>query len=251
MSRQLTQEHPNWRTGDLQCPGPGQTGTSPLLYLFLHTQKRSKHFIPRPSSKRAHKRTRTEMLTVLDSSELLSNAICGGLQRPTVYESLSGSCLGCFRRKQIIFSKLLPNAKLSAISTHSGHWSPLIGCLKARCWRQRISTHTSTASLAARAAFSGGKDEATQEEVSDFVTLKNIFFLKFSGNSWFQWPNLLDHPWWWHCNLALSTANIIKMPRVSVLSLFHARSAYTLNLYIHSGKSQGSKKTCSTVYKSF
>lgn len=165
--------------------------------------------------------------------------------------NLSGSCLGCFRRKQIIFSNLLPDAKLSAISTHSGHWSPLIGCLKARCWRQRISTHTSTASLAARAAFSGGKDEATQEEVSDFVTLKNIFFLKFSGNSWFQWPNLLDHPWWWHCNLALSTANIIKMPRVSVLSLFHARSAYTLNLYIHSGKSQGSKKTCSTVYKSF
>lgn len=36
---------------------------------------------------------------------------------------------------------------------------------------------------------------------------------------------------------------MIKMPRVSVLSLFHARSAYTLNLYIHSEKSQGSKKS--------
>lgn len=32
------------------------------------------------------------------------------------------------------------------------------------------------------------------------------------------------------------------MPRVSVLSLFYVRSAYTLNLYIHSEKSQGSKK---------
>jgi len=32
------------------------------------------------------------------------------------------------------------------------------------------------------------------------------------------------------------------MPQVSVLSLFHARSAYTLNLYIHSEKIQGSKK---------
>ena len=84
-------------------------------------------------------------------------------------KAYQGVVLVVSEENRSFFANLLPNAKLSAISTHSGHWSPLIGFLKARCWRQRnccmffgifqfqVSTHTSTASLAARAAFSGGK----------------------------------------------------------------------------------------------
>jgi len=141
------------------------------------------------------------MLTVLDSSELLGNAICGGLQRPSVYESLSGSCLGCFRRKQIIFSNLLPDAKLSAISTHFGHWSPLIGFLKARCWRQRkccmffgifqfqVSTHTSTASLAARAAFPVEKKRGnTRRGIRLRHPKKHFCSLKFRETAGFNDP---------------------------------------------------------------
>ena len=61
------------------------------------------------------------MLTVLDSSELLGNAICGGLQRPTVYESLSGSCLGCFRRKQIM--NFEPAARCKVVRNFNPFWS--------------------------------------------------------------------------------------------------------------------------------
>lgn len=52
-------------------------------------------------------------------------------------KAYQGVVLVVSEENRSFFSKLLPDAKLSAISTHSGHWSPLIGFLKARCWKQR------------------------------------------------------------------------------------------------------------------
>lgn len=148
---------------------------------------------------------------------LPSSSVCGGLQRPAVYESLSGSCRGCFRRKQIIFSNLLPDAKLSAISTHSGHWSPLIGIVAKELlhvfWHLSVSSFNPH--LHSFFGSSGGlsrwqRQGNTRGGIIILRHPKTQFFLQISGNSWLQWPNLLDHPWWWHCNLALSTADIIK-----------------------------------------